>query len=239
MQMAFVEIMGFREGGWGLDMLKATGMTVAVALSGFFFGIVLGMLGAAAKLWRVAVLGGLAEVYTTVFRGVPNLLVIYLFYFGSSSVISSVAALFGASGFVGAPAFLVGALAIGVVSGAYETEVFRGAYLALNKGELEAAKAVGMNPLLALRRVVLPQAARFAIPGMGNVWQSVLKQSALVSVIGLVELMRQAQVGAGSTRQPFIFYLTAGVLYLIITVVTDDAFRRAERRAARGIRSAL
>ncbi len=237
--MTYFRLMGFGEGGWGPDMLKATAMTVAVALSGFFFGIVLGILGAAAKLTRVAVLGTLAEIYTTVFRGVPNLLVIYLFYFGSSSALSAVAALFGAQGFVGAPAFLIGALAIGVVSGAYETEVFRGAYLALNKGELEAAKAVGMDPFLALRRVILPQAARFAIPGMGNVWQSVLKQSALVSVIGLVELMRQAQVGAGSTRQPFVFYLVAGVLYLVITVITDDAFRRAERRSMRGIRRVL
>jgi octopine/nopaline transport system permease protein len=237
--MSYFELMGFQPGGWGMDMLKAAGTTVLVAAAGFASGIVLGILGAAARLSRLRALGLAAEFYTTAFRGVPNLLVIYLFYFGSSSVLSAVAGAFGGQGFVGAPAFLTGALAIGVVSGAYQTEVFRGAYLALPRGEIEAARAVGMTPVLAFRRIILPQAARFAIPGLANVWQSVLKQSALVSVTGLVELMRQSQVGAGSTRQPFSFFLTAGVLYLLVTVATDDAFRRAERRAMRGIRRAL
>ena len=237
--MSYFEVIGFHPGGWGPDMLKATAMTILVALSGFFCGFLFGVLGAAARLSRFTALGAAAGAYTTVFRGIPNLLVIYLLYFGSSSVLSSVAAAFGGQGFVGAPAFLTGALAIGVVSGAYQTEVFRGAYLALQKGEIEAARAVGMSPFLAFRRIILPQAARFAIPGLANVWQSVLKQSALVSVTGLVELMRQSQVGAGSTRKPFTFFITAGVLYLLITVVTDDAFRRVERHAMRGIRRAL
>jgi octopine/nopaline transport system permease protein len=237
--MTYFEIIGFGQGGWGLDLLKATAMTIAVAAAGFFCGLLLGSLGAAAKLSRSSLLRAAAEIYTTVFRGVPNLLVIYLLYFGGSYALSSVATLFGANGFVGTPTFLTGAVAIGVVSGAYQTEVLRGAYLSLNRGEIEAAQAVGMAPMLAFRRIILPQAARFAIPGLGNVWQSVLKQSALISVIGLVELMRQAQVGAGSTRRPFDFYLTAGALYLLITVVTDAAFRTAERRAMRGIRRAL
>ena len=237
--MSYFEIIGFGPGGWGPDMLKATTMTVLVAVSGFASGLLFGLLGAAARLSRFPLLAAAAGTYTTVFRGVPNLLVIYLLYFGSSSVLSSVAAAFGGQGFVGAPAFLTGALAIGVVSGAYQTEVFRGAYLSLQKGEIEAARAVGMPPFLVLRRIILPQAFRFAIPGLANVWQSVLKQSALVSVTGLVELMRQSQVAAGSTRKPFTFFITAGILYLLITVVTDDAFRRAERYAMRGIRRAL
>jgi octopine/nopaline transport system permease protein len=231
--------MGFGPDGWGQDMLMATGVTVAVALCGFLLGAVLGCLGAAASFSRFRVLVGLASVYTTVLRGVPDLLVIYLFYFGSSSVISMVSTLFGAQGFVGAPAFLTGAAAIGVVSGAYQMQVFRGAVLALPRGEIEAGRAYGMPPLLLFRRIVLPQAARFAIPGVGNVWQLVLKESALISVIGLVELMRQAQIGAGSTRQPFSFYLTAGALYLLITFVSGHGFRLAERRAMRGIRRAM
>ncbi|WP_312797499.1 ABC transporter permease subunit [Tianweitania sp.] len=230
--------MGFGPNGWGYGMLAATGMTVAVALCGYLIGSILGSLGAAAAFSRFMLLRGIAGFYTTVLRGIPDLLVIYLFYFGSSSVISGVAALFGAEGFVGAPAFITGAMAIGVVSGAYQMQVFRGAVLALAKGEIEAARAYGMPSFLLFRRIILPQAARFAIPGMGNVWQLVLKESALISVIGLVEIMRQSQIGAGSTRQPFSFYLTAAALYLLITFVSGRGFRLAERRAMRGVQGA-
>ncbi|MFK4825419.1 ABC transporter permease [Paenochrobactrum sp. BZR 588] len=230
--------MGFGENGWGFDMLKATGVTIAVALSGFFIGSILGCLGAAAKFSGFRALRYSGEFYTTVLRGIPDLLVIYLFYFGSSALITSIGSLFAVEGFISAPIFLIGALAIGIVSGAYQTEVFRGAILALNKGEIEAAKAYGMSSFLCFRRIILPQAARFAIPGIGNVWQLVLKESALISVIGLVELMRQAQIGSGSTRQPFSFFLTAAALYLLITFVSGLIFRSAEKRAMRGIRRA-
>ncbi|WP_159601660.1 ABC transporter permease [Starkeya nomas] len=228
--------MGFGPDGWGRDMLAAAGMTIGVSIVGFVAGVLFGCCGAAAKLSRFGSLRWTAEVYTTVFRGVPDLLVIYLFYFGSSSLITSVASMFGAQGFVGAPAFLTGALAIGVVSGAYQTQVFIGAVEALPRGEIEAARAYGMSSLLLFRRVVLPQAIRFAIPGVANVWQLVLKESALISVVGLIELMRQAQIGAGSTRQPFSFFLTAAALYLLITFVSGIGFQALEKRAMRGVR---
>jgi octopine/nopaline transport system permease protein len=234
----YLQLMGFGPDGWGYGMLAATGMTVAVALCGYLIGAILGCMGAAAAFSRFFILRTAAGCYTTVLRGIPDLLVIYLFYFGSSSVISTVAALFGAEGFVGAPAFVTGALAIGVVSGAYQLQVFRGAVLALPTGEVEAARAYGMPDLLLFRRIILPQAARFALPGMGNVWQLVLKESALISVIGLVEIMRQSQIGAGSTRQPFSFYLTAAALYLLISFVSGRGFRLAERRSMRGVRRA-
>ena len=201
--------------------------------------MLLGLLGAAAKLSRFRALRLVSEIYTTVFRGIPNLLVIYLFYFGSSNLLSAVSAAFGGHGFVSAPELLMGAMALGVVSGAYQTEVFRGAYLSLNQGELEAAKAVGMGSFLALRRIILPQATRFAIPAWPTSGRPDPKQSALISVTGLVELLRQASVGAGSTHKPFIFYTTAGVLYLLIALVTGDAFRRAEGWAMRGVRRVL
>ncbi|WP_439623763.1 ABC transporter permease [Shinella sp.] len=230
--------MGFAGDGWGLDMLRATAVTLAVALAGFGLGSLFGMASAAASLSPVPSLRYLADGYTTVLRGVPDLLVIYLFYFGGSAVITELGRLFGSEGFVSAPVFLTGAVAIGIVSGAYQAEVFRGAVLALSRGEIEAAKAYGMGSFLRFRRIILPQAARFAIPGLGNVWQLVLKESALISVVGLVELMRQAQIGAGSTRKPFTFFLTAGVLYLLISLCSGAAFRAAEARAMRGIRRA-
>ena len=234
--MQYFQLMGFGPDGWGRDMLAAAGMTIGVSIVGFVDGVLFGCCGAAAKLSRFGSLRWTAEVYTTVFRGVPDLLVIYLFYFGSSSLITSVASMFGAQGFVGAPAFLTGALAIGVVSGAYQTQVFIGAVEALPRGEIEAARAYGMSSFLLFRRVVLPQAIRFAIPGVANVWQLVLKESALISVVGLIELMRQAQIGAGSTRQPFSFFLTAAALYLLITFVSGIGFHALEKRAMRGVR---
>lgn len=231
-----LQLIGFGEGGWGFDLVRALAMTVCVAASGYFTACVLGAIAAAAALSGSWVLRLLADTYATVLRGVPDILVIYLFYFGSSSVVGWIAGFFGASGFIGVPAFLTGTAALAVVAGAYLSEVFRGAVQVLPRGEVEAGRAFGMPPLLLFRRIVLPQALRLALPGMGNVWLLVLKESALVSIIGLVELMRQAQIGAGSTRQPFTFYLAAAALYLVVTGVSGELFRRAEIRAMRGVR---
>ncbi len=233
--MGFVELMGFGPRGWGLALLLAAGTTLAVATCGFVLGAVFGALAAGAKIAGGLVGRGLSDLYTTVLRGVPDLLVIYLFYFGGSTLLSGIGAWFGATGFIGLPAFATGALALGIVSGAYQAEVYRGAYLALPRGELEAARAVGMGRALMFRRVVAPQVLRYALPGLGNVWQLVLKESALVSVVGLVELLRQSQIGAGSTRQPFDFYAAAAILYLVITTVSTWGFARAEARARRGL----
>ncbi|MCC6192989.1 MAG: ABC transporter permease subunit, partial [Burkholderiales bacterium] len=143
-----------------------------------------------------------------------------------------------AQGFVELPALAVGAVAIGVISGAYQAEVYRAAYLAIPRGEIEAARAIGMRPALLFRRIVVPQSLRLAIPGLGNCWQLVLKESALISVIGLVELLRQAQIGAGSTLQPFYFYTTAAAIYLIVTGISTSGFDWAEMRARVGVRKA-
>ncbi|WP_377810260.1 ABC transporter permease subunit [Azospirillum sp. A29] len=233
----YVQLMGFAPGGWGRDMLAATGLTVAIAVCGFLTSVLLGALGAAALLSHLSILRAAGRLYTMVLRGIPDLLVIYLFYFGSSQLLALLSG--GSGGFIGAPSFLTGVLAIGVVAGAYQAQIFRGAVQALSKGEIEAARAYGMSPVTLFRRIVLPQAVRHAIPGSGNIWQLVLKESALISVIGLVELMRQAQIGAGSTRQPFSFFLTAAALYLVITFLSGIAFRSLEARATRGIRKAV
>ena len=135
------------------------------------------------------------------------------------------------------PSFVAGAVAVGIVSGANQAEVYRGAYLAIARGELEAAKSVGMARWLMFRRIIVPQVLRFAIPGLGNQWQAALKVSSLVSVTGLAELMRISQVAAGSTRQPFVFYLTGGALYLLLTTLSDRVFGKAEAYATRGLRS--
>jgi octopine/nopaline transport system permease protein len=216
----------------------ATAMTLMVALCGFVVGAVIGTFVAWAKLSGPLPVRAFADGYTTVLRGIPDLLVIYLFYFGGSAALGAIGSLFGAEGFIGMPAFMTGAIAIGIVSGAYQAEVFRGAFQVLSKGELEAARSVGMGRWLMFRRIIAPQVLRYAIPGLGNTWQLVLKESALISVTGLVELLRQSHIAAGSTRRPFDFYMTAAVLYLIITWISTILFQKAENRSLRGLRRA-
>jgi octopine/nopaline transport system permease protein len=237
-QLSYFELVGFGPNGWGFSLLWAAGMTLAVASCGFLAGAVIGTFVAWAKLSRSLIARSLADGYTTVLRGVPDLLVIYLFYFGGSAALGQVGRLFGYDGFIGVPAFVTGAVAIGVVSGAYQAEVFRGAYQTLSRGEIEAARSVGMARGLMFRRIVAPQVLRYAIPGLGNVWQLVLKESALISVTGLVELLRQSHIAAGSTRRPFDFYLTAAALYLLITWISTVLFQKAEDHSLRGIRRA-
>ena len=222
--------------GWGLALGLAALVTLAVSVSALCVGAVFGVLAAWSKLAGGRTLHIVADTYTTVLRGIPDLLVIYLFYFGGSSALGAIGRLFGYDGFIGLPAFATGAIAVGLISGAYQAEVYRGANLFIAKGELEAARAVGMNRMLLFRRIILPQALRFAIPGLGNCWQMALKESALISVTGLVELLRQSYIAAGSTRRPFDFYITAAILYLAVTWASTYLFQRAERYSMRGLR---
>ena len=231
-----IRLLGFESGGWGFALLAASLVTLVLSVAGFSLGAAIGGLAAAARVSQSRLLAGIADGYGTIFRGVPDLLTIYLLYFGGSIALTTVGRWIGLNGFIGLPAFATGTFAIGIISGAYQAEVFRGAWLALDRGQVEAAYAYGMPHRLALRRVILPQLMRHAVPGLSNVWQLVLKDSALISVIGLVELMRQAQIGAGSTRQPFIFYTAAAALYFIIASATGVLFRRGERITMRGVR---
>ena len=232
------DLLSLVEGGWGVALIKAALTTTALSLAGFAAGAALGGLAAFARLAGGPLGAALADGYGTLFRGVPDLLTIYLLYFGGSIGLTIVTHWLGGQGFVGLPAFATGVAALGIISGAYQAEVYRGAYLAIHRGELDAARAFGMSRSTMSRRIIAPQVLRYALPGLGNVWQLVLKDSALVSVTGLVELMRQAQVGAGSTRQPFVFYCSAAALYLVIALLTGALFRRAERRSLRGVRIA-
>ncbi|MDR9805738.1 ABC transporter permease [Rhizobium hidalgonense] len=230
-----LHFLGFGQGGWGSALLVASGVTLALSVLGFLLGAVFGALAASSRLSRRLVPAGLAKAYGTVFRGIPDLLTIYLLYYGGSIALTQIGKYFGSAGFVGLPTFATGVLAIGIISGAYQGEVYRGAYQAVDLGQFDACKALGLSGFQSLLLVIVPQLMRHALPGLGNVWQLVLKDSALISVIGLVELMRQAQIGAGSTREPFIFYIAAAGLYFFIAVVTASVFRYGEARAWRGM----
>lgn len=236
--MSYIELIGFGPKGWGLLLLQATLMTIAVSCAAFVLGNLLGALIAWARIEGGRTVRIAADTYTTVLRGIPDLLVIYLLYFGGSNLLTAIGHLLGAQGFVGVNAFASGAIAVGAISGAYQSEIFRGAFGAIARGELEAARSVGMSRRLLFRRIIVPQTLRFAIPGLGNVWQLALKESALISVVGLTEILRQAQVGAGSTRQPFAFFITAAGLYLLLSSVSGYGFQKAEAYGMRGVRRA-
>jgi octopine/nopaline transport system permease protein len=236
--MNIFSIISFGEGGWGQSLLAATFMTIAVAVCGYLLGAVIGIVVAWGKIsggWTVRIL---ADAYTTVLRGVPDLLVIFLIYFGGSALVTAVGRMFGAQGFVGFPNFIAGTVAIGICCGAHHTEVFRGAFKAVNPGEIEAAKSCGMNRWLRFRRIIAPLTFRYSIAGLSNVWLVVLKESALVSVVGLTELMRQSQIGAGSTGLPFDFYLVAAIIYLFISSASSAILHWAQLRAMRSVRRA-
>ncbi len=235
---AYFTLIGFGPNGWGGQLAFATLMTLSVSASAFVASLVFGLLAAWAKIAGGRLAAVLADAYTTVFRGIPELLVVYLFYFGGSQVMTSIGRLLGHDGFLGLNGFMVGTFAVGIVSGAYQAEVIRGGYDAVPRGEIEAARAVGMGRLMMLRRVIGPRTLRFALPAIGNVWQQVLKESALISVAGLVEIMRQVHIGAGSTRLPFDFYVTGLFLYLLLTTVSGFLFRGAEVWTLRGERAA-
>jgi octopine/nopaline transport system permease protein len=231
-------IFGFGPGGWGLALLEGAAMTLLVSACGLLIGAALGGLVAWARLSGALVGGAIGQAYAALFRGLPELLIVYLVYFGTSTLLTETAHAIGYEGFIGVPSFVAGSLAVGVISGAYQAEVFRASYLAIVRGELEAAVSVGMSRPLMFRRIIAPQVLRFALPGLGNLWQVALKDSSLISVTGLTELMRVSQVGAGSTHQPFPFYLGGAALYLVMTLVTTRLFDLAEARATRGMRRA-
>lgn len=231
-----IELLALGPDGWGDELLRGAAMTVVVAVLSYVLGLLVGTAAAAAKLSGSWLLRSIAGAYTTVIRGVPELLVIYLFFFGSSGTIMWVARQFGYLDYIALDSFTIGVLAVGIISGAYSTEVIRGAFQAIPVGQIEAGRAVGMSGWTIFRRITVPQMLRLALPGLGNVWQLTLKDTALISVTALAELMRMANVAAGSTREPFIFYLAAACLYLIMTTFSQTAFQVAERRSNRSLR---
>lgn len=220
--------------GWVVAILRGALMTIAIGVASMAFGLVLGMVCGLIKWRRVVGLAQVVDVYTSVIRGVPELLIIYLLFFGSVEFVGRIASVFGYGKLPDTLyAFVVTVFAIGSISGAYSTEVVRGALAAIPKGHIEAAVALGLPSGRILRRIIAPQMLRIALPGINNVWQTTIKDTALVSVVGLQELMRTAYVGSGSTRHPFIFYLTAALAYLLITLISQTGFGWIERLLGR------
>ena len=229
-----MELLAFGDTGWGDELFRATLMTIAVSITAMLIGFSFAAIFTPLKLSKFKTLNLIANIYTTVIRGVPELLVIYLFFFGGSGAIMFVASMFGYNEYIEINAFLTGSFAIGIISGAYSTEVFRGAIQSIDKGQFEAAKVLGLSKFKQFYKIILPQMLRLAIPNLSNVWQITLKDTSLISVTGLVEIMRQSYIAAGSTRDPLFFYSCAAVLYLLLTYISMKLINKLEARYSRG-----
>ena len=227
-------LLAFGDTGWGDELFYATLMTIAVSLTAMIIGFLFALIFTPLKLSKYKFLNLIGNFYTTVIRGVPELLVIYLFFFGGSGAIMFVASMFGYNEYIEINAFVTGSFAIGIISGAYSTEVFRGAIQSIDKGQFEAAKVLGFSKFKQFYKIILPQMLRLAIPNLSNVWQITLKDTSLISVTGLVEIMRQSYIAAGSTRDPLFFYSFAAVLYLLLTFVSMKLINRLEVKYSRG-----
>ena len=229
-----MEILAFGKTGWGDELFYATLMTIAVAITAMLIGFFFALIFTPFKLSKNKFLNLIANTYTTIIRGVPELLVIYLFFFGGSAAVMFVASIFGYGEYIEINAFITGAFSIGIISGAYSTEVFRGAIQSIDKGQFEAANVLGLGKFGKFFKVILPQTLRLALPNLSNVWQITLKDTSLISVTGLVEIMRQSYIAAGSTRDPLFFYSFAAVLYLLLTFVSMKLINRLVVKYSRG-----
>ena len=229
-----MELLAFGDTGWGDELFRATLMTIAVSITAMIIGFSFAAIFTPLKLSKYKSLNLIANIYTTIIRGVPELLVIYLFFFGGSGAIMFVASIFGYNEYIEINAFITGSFAIGIISGAYSTEVFRGAIQSIDKGQFEAAKVLGFNKFKQFYKITLPQMLRLAIPNLSNVWQITLKDTSLISVTGLVEIMRQSYIAAGSTRDPLFFYSFAAVLYLLLTFLSMKLINKLEVKYSRG-----
>lgn len=220
------------------SILQGTLVTISVAVCSVVLAVILGLIGAWGKLSSSPVAQRVCGSYTTVVRGIPDLVLMLLLFYGGQQLLNDLGAATGWWSYIEINQFMAGIFTIGFIFGAYMTETFRGAYLAIPRGQIEAGIACGMSRDLLFRRVIWPQLARYALPSFGNNWLVLLKTTALVSVLGLNELVRESFVAGRSTRQLFTFFFVALLIYLALTAISDLGLRRLERRYNVGVRRA-
>lgn len=235
--------------GYEASILKGALLTIEVAVLSLLLAMLLGMLGALAKMAPYRWARAIATRYTTIIRGIPDLVLMMLIFFGGQILLNNGLSWFNEfinqwltardpnhewvaylPDYVNISPFVAGVLTIGFIFGAYMAETFRGAILAVDKGELEAAKAYGMSAAMSFRRILLPQMIRHAIPGFGNNWLVLLKTTALVSIIGLEDMVRISSLAAGSTKMPFTFYMAVAIIFLFFTSVSTGLLKLLERK---------
>jgi polar amino acid transport system permease protein len=219
---------------WAPQLALGAAMTIGLALATLPLGLALGIGAALAKDSKSFWLRTAGETYTTIFRGLPELLTLLLIYYGSQILTQNIADASGLPVAVNLSPFMAGVIALGLVFGAYASEVMLAALRGVERGQIEAAKSFGMSPGLVFRRITLPQMLRIALPGLGNNWLVLLKDTSLVSVIALNDLLRMTSVAVERTRQPFQFFAAACAVYLLMTALSTLAIAKAEASSRRG-----
>jgi len=227
-------LLAYSPPGWGGVLLSGFAASLQLAVGGYALGLLIGVGGAFGKLYGGPILRDLLEIYTTVIRAVPELVLILLLYYAGTDAVNAVLELAG-FGRVDISGLAAGIFVIGVVQGAYSTEVLRGAIKAVPPGQIEAARAYGMSPIKTLYRVTLPGMLPYAIPGLSNLWLIATKDTALLAVVGFTELTLATRQAAGATKEYMLFYCAAGLMYLGLTLVSNFVIARIEKRARRGI----
>jgi len=224
--------------GYGAVILDGAWLTLQLALSSMALAIVLGLIGVALRLSPVRWLAWLGDLYSTVIRGIPDLVLILLIFYGGQDIINRVAPLLGYEDYIDLNPLIAGIGTLGFIFGAYLSETFRGAFLGIPKGQAEAGFAYGMSARQVFFRIQVPQMIRLAIPGFTNNWLVLTKATALISVVGLQDLMFKAKQAADATREPFTFFLAVAALYLVLTSVSLLALKFLERRYSVGVKVA-
>jgi polar amino acid transport system permease protein len=234
----YLTLLGFGPEGWGPALLQGAGITISLALATLPFGLALGLVIALMARSRNAAARGFATIYTTVFRGIPELLTLYIIYFGVQILLQNGWKALALPGQFSMHPFVAGMVALGLVLAAFSSEVWVGALNAIGKGQREAAAALGLTSRQAFRLVVLPQLMRIALPGLGNNWMVLLKETSLVSVITLQDIMFIATRANVATKEPFLFFGAAMLIYFAFSLVSSAAVDRMEARANRGYAAA-
>ncbi|OUS34854.1 ABC transporter permease [Rhodobacterales bacterium 56_14_T64] len=219
--------------GWGANLLRGLANSLKIAFGAFGFGLLIGLFGAYGKLYGGPVLRDLLAIYTTVIRAVPELVLILILYYVGTDLINKASSAMG-YGRVEISGIVAGIWVLGIVQGAYSIEVLRGAILAVPPGQIEAARAFGMPPLMTMWRVTIPAMMSFATPGLANLWLIATKDTALLAIVGFSELTLETRQAASSTRAYFTFFLAAGGLYLMVTLCSGVVFAWIEKWARRG-----
>ena len=230
-------LLGWGANGWSDELAYGLLLTLQISTCSYFFAFLLGLLGAGAKLSGNKVLYRIGDLYTTLVRAIPELLLIILIYYAGGSAMKAVLVGIGiVEEDFQVSAFAAVVVALGSIYGAYLTDVLRGAIEAIPKGQIEAARAYGMRGALRFRRIVFPQMFRYAIPGMGNQWLNITKDSALVSAVGAFEVLKNVTIAASATKEYLFFLSIAGLIFLCLTIVSMTVLARIEKRANRGVR---
>ena len=219
-------------------LFDGTVVTVQLAIGSILLAVFFGLVGASAKLTKSKVLQGIAGAYTTLIRGVPELVLLMLLFYGGQQLLNDLGSWTGWWEYIEINQFTAGVFSIGFVYGAYMTETFRGAILAIPRGQIEAGIACGMTDIKVFRRITWPQMVRYALPSFTNNWLVLVKSTALVSVIGLHDLVWNASTAGRSVREPFTFMFAVLIIYLIMTAISDVGLRWVDRKYSVGVRKA-